>query len=720
MHGILGKIAEVTSLVRNGLKIGWSEAPGRTASSWLDYFHKSPMLDPVHMIAQDFSATGFKLYSKSQYRKDSQNAEPIGSHALFDLLENPMPDHPEIDMATIFYLTDVFYEIVGEGFWLIDRAGRNPSGIYPLPPTWVLRTPTAHSSYFEVFPMGNTSRMGLKVDPADMVWFKAPNASNPYGRGRARGEAIGDEVETHEFSSKYAKNFFYNDATPPIVLEMPGISKADADTFKESWLKTVGGFLNARKPAIVGQKDFKIHKLTDSPREMDLVESRKYLIQAANEHFCVPPEMRGNTQNSNRATIDSAYYLWSKNVVTKRIKTFQSQINRQFVPMFGNDLIWIYDNIVPDDNEAKMKLADAGLEMGTITVNEWRKIASTCGITLPPDEHRGNVYIRKLMDMEVVANEEPEKQEPEPIPPKAAPVENEEGKIDLAACIKEIEECTAKIAPPESERKGWKSAGSSFTDEQKDAIWKAFDKSATASESLFKTAVKKFAGIQEKIVLENVENAKTSDEMKAGLAKVFTSESDEALKRALAPGWLASMRVGRDNAMKLIDKKKADTDALTNEWFNKWVDKAGLKKAKEINKTTNKELRETLSAIISESIDAGEPSSIMAAKIEEACAGVYDNMTTTRANTIARTESGSSMNAGTYATYKIEGVQKKEWIAVRDARTRDAHSVADGQIVGINEKFTVGGEMLDYPGDANGSAENVINERCTTAPVFED
>jgi hypothetical protein len=37
----------------------------------------------------------------------------------------------------------------------------------------------------------------------------------------------------------------------------------------------------------------------------------------------------------------------------------------------------------------------------------------------------------------------------------------------------------------------------------------------------------------------------------------------------------------------------------------------------------------------------------------------------------------------------------------------------DGQKVGINEMFIVGGENLEFPGDPFGSPGNVINCRCT-------
>jgi hypothetical protein len=89
------------------------------------------------------------------------------------------------------------------------------------------------------------------------------------------------------------------------------------------------------------------------------------------------------------------------------------------------------------------------------------------------------------------------------------------------------------------------------------------------------------------------------------------------------------------------------------------------------------------------------------------------------AKRIVRTE---SVNAANYATnqsaidiFGMDNLQK-EWIATLDDRVRDSHLAASGQIKNMNEPFRVGGEDLDRPGDASGSAKNVINCRCTSAP----
>lgn len=62
----------------------------------------------------------------------------------------------------------------------------------------------------------------------------------------------------------------------------------------------------------------------------------------------------------------------------------------------------------------------------------------------------------------------------------------------------------------------------------------------------------------------------------------------------------------------------------------------------------------------------------------------------------------------------------KRWVATADPRTREAHALADGQEVPIDEPFIVGGEELMYPGDLAGSPENVINCRCTMVSFIKE
>lgn len=109
-------------------------------------------------------------------------------------------------------------------------------------------------------------------------------------------------------------------------------------------------------------------------------------------------------------------------------------------------------------------------------------------------------------------------------------------------------------------------------------------------------------------------------------------------------------------------------------------------------------------------MEAGEGIPELAARVEESV-----EVSSRRAVTIARTEVISAANAGSMdlaRVYQPYMPVRKEWLCTHDARTRPAHLAANGQEVGLDEQFTVGGASLDFPGDPGGPPGQVINCRC--------
>ena len=83
----------------------------------------------------------------------------------------------------------------------------------------------------------------------------------------------------------------------------------------------------------------------------------------------------------------------------------------------------------------------------------------------------------------------------------------------------------------------------------------------------------------------------------------------------------------------------------------------------------------------------------------------------------ARTAVTNAQNAGRMDSYvaatKMGIEMDREWVSALDARTRPEHAESDGQVVGVDEPFIVGGEKLMFPGDRSGSGWNIYNCRCT-------
>lgn len=88
---------------------------------------------------------------------------------------------------------------------------------------------------------------------------------------------------------------------------------------------------------------------------------------------------------------------------------------------------------------------------------------------------------------------------------------------------------------------------------------------------------------------------------------------------------------------------------------------------------------------------------------------------------IARTETTTASNYAATVSADVSGVQtQKMWISAQDARTRREpvnHFNMNGVRVDIDQNFNVSNEEMEYPGDPNASAANVVNCRCTVAVV---
>lgn len=134
----------------------------------------------------------------------------------------------------------------------------------------------------------------------------------------------------------------------------------------------------------------------------------------------------------------------------------------------------------------------------------------------------------------------------------------------------------------------------------------------------------------------------------------------------------------------------------------------------------NRELRDTrLDKQIKKYIKEGKK--IPANIIDSAVTNMQANAERYRGAVIARTESINALREGQQQSIEqafersdvLEKEIQREWDSSGDAKTRPAHSRADGQkVAGQNSTFTVDGEKLRYPGDPRGSAKNTIQCRC--------
>lgn len=107
--------------------------------------------------------------------------------------------------------------------------------------------------------------------------------------------------------------------------------------------------------------------------------------------------------------------------------------------------------------------------------------------------------------------------------------------------------------------------------------------------------------------------------------------------------------------------------------------------------------------------DAGESEAKIAKRLRDRFA-----LEESRAETVASTETAAAYGFSRNDAMEQAGVTHKKWLGSGLPTMRDTHREASGQIVPMDQPFSVAGESLMFPGDPAGSASNVINCHCVS------
>lgn len=682
----------ITASLQNLLTPKWNEPPARNTYQMLDMYSKNPRMNPIRKISEDVGGARFKLYTSIDKSKI------IESHPLLDLLNNPNP-MPEFTGYTIRYLTEVYMLLKGQAYWVLERNGLGqPTEIWLVPPHWVRQTPSFYRPYYMIQPMG-VSTLGVKYVPQeDVIHFKDPNPLDPYARGTGQAEGIGDEIETDEYMAKYEKRFFYNDATPPFAVTAPGAQEEEIDRMEERWMSKHAGVNNAHKPAFFNW-DAQIQILKETNREMEYIESRKFLRDLCNQHFNIPPEILGINENSNRATIDAAYYIYAKNVLTTKFRLIEDAINTQLCTMFKDKPYFEFDNIIPDDKDYNLQVANAGIQNGTILVDEWRKAN---GMDALPNEE-GQVLMIKIGTQPTKPSDLTSFQAIKPnTPQQTTQANNEEETAPQKSITKSKRKTIQKMIQKNNKTRI----------QQRDKLSKPLEKS-------FEYTVKKYlsdmkdeavnkikAGSHDPIDLDKW-NTKIKEVLSPEYQKIFKTGGDAVTREFKTIGYHINKKI--DVSFDYRDP------GVTQKIKNK------VNKITKVNQTTKDNVKQK----IAEMYEDEENDNFTIKDIADAIGGMPE-FNEARAATIAQTEVLSSLNQATIEGYKQNSdlIDGKAWLSNNDAQTRPAHLQAgmdygEANAIPVDQDFEVGGEECQCPGDDSLSAENAINCRCCMSPVVK-
>lgn len=374
----------LASIVQSG------QAPRRGTLQLLQAYRTHPWLHAVvHKIATEVSGNHLRAYrdtakatpgkpalkpgqkitvGRSAVGYAPHNAEELDAHPVLALLANP---NPIMTRGVFQYLLCAYLDVKGEVFVVIERDGAGmPCQLWVVPPHWCMEIPNRNMAGYR-FSYGTWQRT---IAEDDVLYLKHADLEQPYGRGVGFAETLADELDIDEFASKHLKNWFFNRALPDVFLYVEGVkSETEALRYEEKLRQKHGGNGKANRVHVTnGKVDLK--QVGQTFREQMLPELRDQMRDVVLQVYSVPPETMGIISNSNRATIDAAYYLLTKGVVAPRLAFICDAFTAWARREYSDESLCVgFLSPVPEDAAFSLSVMQAQPDL--FSKNEWRTLA---------------------------------------------------------------------------------------------------------------------------------------------------------------------------------------------------------------------------------------------------------------------------------------------------------------------------------------------------------
>jgi phage portal protein BeeE len=676
-------------------------------------------MSPIRWVQRNFPQASLEVV---QNPGDSEKV--ITDHEIIALIDRPNKFY---DSTALWAGTLYSWIFDGNAYWIKVRTPRpdvpwneNVAGeVVELwyAPHWMMTPiwPLDGSQFIRAWRYAGYGGPALEVVPENVLHFR--NGIDPRNTRLGMSGVWSEfrEIFGDDEAANFMASILRNMGVPGVVISpdgsggaFAGIEKGDADVIR-AWFseKAVG---DNRGAPLVLPLPTKVSTFGLTPAQLNLANWR----DTAEERVCaalgLPPAIVGfgaglGTAKVGATMIELKKMAW-ENCLLPIQRAMAVAIGHDLLPEFeARPLLfrvrWNYEKVsaMQENLGDKAKYLDIMVQGGWCTVaNAQRQMGNEV------DETQ-DVYLRSSLVTAVPANEEIDFTDNTPALPPAAPTQMDPGGEDTGnptptppkQWLKFLEDVKAK-----SPRKAAHLARYLMTMHRQEG------KLARKARVLFKQQGKQIATAY----------AAVGPKYAAATRKTMTGKKDwldDAL-RGQDPKWAATLQAANLSSAEagwalLASEIPA---AIAFDVFRpeavRWASTTAAQKIKNISATTEERVRAT----IADAITNG--SSIP--KTQQAIQELFDEFGPIRAETIARTETAAAVNygkmSGALETQAASGVTlEKEWACILDDRTRDSHLEANGQKQTMAEPFDVGGSLLQYPGDPDGPAEEVINCRCT-------
>lgn len=699
----------------------WKE--GQQANwTWTDlsaYINEGYNVNAIIYAAINYKARAAKQVPLRGYTGTEELPEPLPADApLSRLLERPNTwlSWPELQETLTVYLN-----LFGNAYAALTNRDENnvPQRIYPMRPDRVTHLyANGELRGYVYIPPGGTWDDRMALLASDVMHVKFPNPGDEFGgmgKGLSPIAPLAQSGDVDNAATSFLKLFFDQGAMPPGILKTELTLDDDAVAeVQERWMSIYGNWRNWMEPAVL-DRDLEYQRIGLTFDELGMQE-----LDARNENrmatvFGVPLQLiesRPSIVSSTYNNIEQLQLAFWLNTFKAEMDSFEVEWKYYLHGTRGEFVKYDYSNVYalqPLRDKIILQMSDAW-NSGAVTRGEYR-----AALSLPAVRGVDDVYKLQLTTLLV--------------PASVTPTATEAG----AASSEDEEQAPKALPTPEKKILSF---------EQKNAIYKLIDVTATAWEGRFQEAARECFTLDERAVKALV----------GDLQKQAYKERKAVNWNLLQPsvdGYYADGGLSQDEWEKRFRPVMAGvvTQQATQlstqfgisydvqnlfglEWFNDYV----MKFAQEVSATSLGEISDLLQKAMYEGWTIPQMQEQLTILFdawagdltdEQRAAWALDRLPPRRTELIARDQTLRASNAGTNALYGEWGVRRKEWWATPDSRTRASHQVGaafghDQLVVAMNEPFRIGNSLLMYPGDPNGELADVIQCRCSSLPVIEE
>lgn len=633
----------------------------------------------VSRITTTIAGLPLKVYRKEIDDGKVEYEEDI-NHPANDILDNPNPFNSINDIKV--HITQS-HLLSGNAYLTIEKQSARFE-IYPKESDKMKIKPDK-SGVIAQYVYGEKQAYERTYKPEEVCHIRNYDCTNPY-YGRSPLLAIENAILLNYYATQTNKAIFRNGPVPA------GMFFTDFDLTEEQKKELIKSFESRHKgvenrgkigiaPSFV--KDFKVTQL--DVKDLLYQEQTRLLREIIFAQLGLPPFVGGVMEYANYANAlpqDRSFY---QNTITPICNTEAEAMTRQILWRYydqSKNYVYRYDlSGIPalQENEKDKATTYALLVRSSVlTPNEARQQ----GYQLPPVEGGDELSVNKPMF--------------------GLPNDTNAGADGKSKSPISLRGLKTKSAPTRI------------------AYWKKFDARLMTEETKFQRLMKRYFREQQARVTSALDKFTSGGKLltkldlyvKADIPPdpdhIFNLQAEnEALKELSEPAIRDGLRraaesVYDDFAIDFVFNVRNERVLEAIEEFE-----SALIKINDLN-------YDAIRSILSEGYSNGLSLSEITRNIRQE----FDLWASYRPERIARTEMLGVLNRGGVLGYEQAGIAKIEWIATQDENTRDAHSEADGDTINVGERFVVGGEFMKHPGDPAASAGNIVNCRCTTAPVI--